>query len=46
MLDNVKHSPKKGRGVKEALAVMVIVGNMGSRIELGVQIPIIGRHDK
>ncbi|WP_316767618.1 hypothetical protein [Pedobacter frigiditerrae] len=31
MLGNVKHLPKKGQGVKEVLAVIVIVGNMGSR---------------
>ena len=33
MLGNVKRSPKKGRGVKEALAVMDIVGSMGSSIK-------------
>lgn len=31
MLDNVKHSPKKEKGEKEVLAVMGIVGNMGSK---------------
>ena len=34
MLGSVKHLLKKERGVKEALAVMVIVGNTGSRISL------------
>lgn len=33
MLGNVKPLPKKGRGVKEALAVVLIAGNMGNKIE-------------
>lgn len=34
MWGNVKHSPKKERGVKEALTVTGIAGNMGSNIKL------------
>lgn len=32
MLGNAKRSLKKGQGVKEALAVMGIAGNMGNKL--------------
>ena len=32
MWANVKRLPRKGRGVKEAVAVMAFVGNMGGRL--------------